>query len=161
MTTMPRTLEEHAAFVRALARSLVLDSHGADDVVKETWVAALERPPRHDANPRAWLARIVERFASRRLRSRERRERRETAAAQPERTEPVDEGVSRAELLRSVTDAVLALEEPYRTAVLLRFYEGLDAHAIAERTGTPLATVRSRLQRALARLREELDREHG
>ncbi len=161
MNPTPQTLAQHAAFVRTLAQSLVAESHAADDVVQDTWLAALERPPRHVANPRAWLGRIVERFAWRRGRSGDRRRRREEAAARPERLEAVDEGLARAEILRRVTDAVLALEEPYRTAVLLRFYEGLEAREIAERTGAPLTTVRSRLQRALARLRERLDREHG
>jgi hypothetical protein len=53
------------------------------------------------------------------------------------------------------------LEDPYRTAILLRYFEGLAPAAIAARTGTPLRTVHTRLHRALARLRAELDRAHG
>ncbi len=41
--------------------------------------------------------------------------------------------------------------------MLLRFYEDLTAPAIAERIGVPEPTVRSRLRRALERLRESLD----
>jgi RNA polymerase sigma-70 factor (ECF subfamily) len=161
MQPTPQTLAEHAAFVRSLARALVADPHGADDVVQETWLAALERPPRHGSNPRAWLARLVERLAWRGSRSSERRSRREGAAARPEGIEGTDELVGRVEVLRRVTDAVLALEEPYRSTVLLRFYEGLETSEIARRVDVPLATVRSRLQRSLVKLRERLDREHG
>jgi hypothetical protein len=53
------------------------------------------------------------------------------------------------------------LEEPYQEAVLLRYYEGLSPKEIAARTSAPIATVRSRLQRALDQLRSRLDRESG
>ena len=62
---------------------------------------------------------------------------------------------------RAVVEAVARLDEPYRAAILLRYFEGLAPAAIAARTGTPLRTVHTRLYRALARLRTELDRAHG
>lgn len=161
MALTPETLAEHASFVRTLARSLVADPHAADDLVQDAWVAALERPPRHRANLGAWLGTIVERLAWRRARSTSRRTIREEAATRPEPLAAVDEMIARGEILRRVTDAVLALEEPYQSTVLLRFYEGLEAREIAERACVPLATVRSRLQRALALLRTRLDRDHG
>ena len=43
-----------------------------------------------------------------------------------------------------------------RTAVLLRFLEGLDVPAIAERTGKPDDTVRYRIRRGLDLLRRDL-----
>ena len=42
-----------------LARELVRDAASADDVLQETWLAALERPPRGGANVRGWLARAA------------------------------------------------------------------------------------------------------
>jgi len=56
---------------------------------------------------------------------------------------------------------VFALDEPFRTVVLLRFFDDLAPRAIARQLGVPLATVHSRLQRGLARLRERLDRRPG
>ena len=52
---------------------------------------------------------------------------------------------------------VLALEEPYRETVLLRFFEDLPLKAIADRMRAPLETVRTRLRRGLAMLRSELE----
>jgi DNA-directed RNA polymerase specialized sigma24 family protein len=116
----PEPLQRHAAFVRRLARELVGDAHGGEDVEQEAWLAALEHPPRHGANPRAWLAVVVRRLAARGRRAAGRRARREEAAARPERVEGPDEVAARRETLRRVTDAVLALEEPYQTALFPR-----------------------------------------
>jgi hypothetical protein len=57
--------------------------------------------------------------------------------------------------------AILALDEPYRGVVLLRYEQGLDIRAIAERFGRSAATVRSQVSRAHDQLRARLDREFG
>ena len=44
----PPTFEDllrHSAWVQALARTLVRDADLAEDLVQETWLAALRRPP--------------------------------------------------------------------------------------------------------------------
>jgi len=161
MQPTPQSLAEHAAFVRTLAQRLVGDPHEAEDLAQETWLAALRRPPRNDSAPQAWLHTVLQRFAWRAGRGASRRHARERAVARPERIEGADAAVVRGELLRTVTDAVLALDEPYQSTVLARFYEGLDAHALAAREGVPVATVRSRTHRALELLRARLDRVHG
>jgi hypothetical protein len=69
--------------------------------------------------------------------------------------------VERAEMHRLVVDRVLALPEPYREALLLRYFEELSAAEVAERQEVPVATARTRLQRGLERLRRELDQIHG
>ena len=151
----------HADWVRALARTLVRDPGAADDVAQESWLDALERPPGDARNLRGWLARIVRNAAGQRARSEARRDARERAAARPEALPDTAELVARTELQREVVGHVLSLDEPYRTTVLLRYFQGLEARDIAARQGVPLATVRTRLQRAMGQLRERLDREHG
>ena len=37
-------------YVRRLARGLLLDDHAVDDVVQQTWVAALRHPPTESAS---------------------------------------------------------------------------------------------------------------
>lgn len=56
--------------------------------------------------------------------------------------------------------AIQALPEVYRTAIVLRFQDSMSAAEIANELGLPVATVRSRIQRGLQNLRSELDR-HG
>lgn len=154
-------LLRHADFVRAVARRLVLGEAQVDDVVQQTWLAALEHPPRRRGRLRAWLGAVARNFALRAAREARRRAHRERVAARHEAAPSAAETVAELAAHRRVVDAVLALDEPYRTAVLLRFYHGLPPREIARRTGVPGATARTRLHRALGLLRARLDGEHG
>ncbi len=60
---------------------------------------------------------------------------------------------------RTLRRLVSDLAPTARAAVVLRFQEGLEPREIAELLDVPLATVKSRLHRALAVLRERLVRE--
>jgi RNA polymerase sigma-70 factor (ECF subfamily) len=153
------TLLAQRAWVRDLARSLVRDENRADDLEQQAWLAALEHPPRDEASPRGWLATVLRRAMGKDRRSDARRGAREQVAARTEALPPVDDLVAHAEILERLVRAVLDLEEPYRSAVLLRYFEGLEPGEIARRTGTPVETIRSRLRRALERLRERFDAE--
>ncbi len=62
---------------------------------------------------------------------------------------------------REIVDEVLALDEPYRSAILLRFFENLPPRAIAQRLDVPVTTVQCRLTRGLRRLRARLDDSRG
>ena len=152
---------KHRGFVRSLARSLVRDEHRADDLVQETWLAALEQPPGILRSPRSWLARVVRNFARMAYRKEHRRSRHERGAPSTPSLLSPEELVRREETLRSVTEAVFRLEEPFRTTLLLRFYDDLGLDEIAVRTGAPPGTVKSRLHRGLRRLRGMLDEAHG
>jgi RNA polymerase sigma factor (sigma-70 family) len=154
-------LLRHAPWMRALARSLVLDDATADDVTQDAWVVALEHPPRATASLGGWLATVVRSLVARRARGESRRRARERAAAATEALESTDDVVARAGIHRRLVDAVLALDEPYRSTLLLRFFDGLPPRAIAERKGLNDATVRTHLKRGLDRLRERFDAEHG
>ena len=48
-------LAAHSVSLRALARHLVGDPHAAEDVVQDTWLRALERPPARMDTLGAWL----------------------------------------------------------------------------------------------------------
>ncbi|MHC5021507.1 MAG: sigma-70 family RNA polymerase sigma factor [Planctomycetota bacterium] len=149
----------HWPFVRALARRLVHESD-ADDVAQETMLTALERPPRAGGSLRGWLAAVARNVARQGWRSDARRQRREDAVRVVDATLSTAAIVERESQRRLVADAVIALAEPYRAAVVLRYFEGLKPGAIAERLGIPVETVRTRLKRAVAELREQLDARH-
>ena len=154
-------LMRHGRFVRALARSLLADEHAAEDVAQEAWLRYFQRPPRSALDPRGWFARVVRNLASNARRDRDGRSEREQNLGGADPSEARADPVVQAEILRSVVDAVLALDEPYRDVVLARYFRDWEPSRIARETGAPIATVKSRLQRALSLLREKLDRTHG
>jgi RNA polymerase sigma factor (sigma-70 family) len=157
----PEQLLAHAGWVKGLARSLVFDQARVDDVVQETWMAALGRGPRAARDTRAWLGGILRNVVRQQARGERRRRQREEAAARPERDESGTDLVAKAEWLRTLVDAVLELREPYRSTVLAVDLDGESAADLARRLGVSAATVRSRRARALAMLRERLDASHG
>ena len=55
-----------------------------------------------------------------------------------------------------VREAVLVLNAEQRTAVHLAFFEGLSHPEVAERMGSPVGTVKSRLRLAAQRLKSAL-----
>ncbi|MBK7876970.1 MAG: sigma-70 family RNA polymerase sigma factor [Planctomycetes bacterium] len=150
-----------------LARSLVRDRGVAEELAQDAWTRVLERPARlthGDLEPRtvrAYLGRIVRNLAHDRRRTDEHRGERERVAARPEAQPGADELALRFELHKRVVECVHALEEPYRSAILLRWFEGLPPRAIGRRLGVPVKTVNTRLDRALAILRARLDRDFG
>ena len=154
-------LLRHAGFLRRLARDLVGDPAAAEDAVQEVWLRALEKPPRHGANVRGWLRVVLTNLVRSNARGESRREARERdravdTAGELLATNPSDEAT-----LRSVTEAVLALEEPLRSTVLQHYFQGLTTAEIATRDHLPVSTVKSRLQRALEMLRERMKRTNG
>ncbi|MCE9637291.1 MAG: sigma-70 family RNA polymerase sigma factor [Planctomycetes bacterium] len=156
-TSVPaEELLRHREWVRALARSLVRDDATADDLAQDAWLAAAETPPLRTDAPRSWFGRVLRTRAIDAFRSRSRRDAREALVARPEATPSAADTVALAESHRLVVDAVMDLDEPYRTAVLLRFFEDLPPREVARRTGVPIETARTRVRRGVERLRERL-----
>ncbi len=151
----------HHEWVSRLARQLA--GAGADDVEQETWLAALRSPPDSRRSTRPWLATVVRNVVKLRWRDGTRLTRREQAyqAVGSTEVEAVDQVYERMELQRFVAEQVMALEEPLRQVVVLRYVEGLDASRIAELVNAPPGTVRWRLKTALDQLRSALDARCG
>ena len=149
-------LLEHQSFLRDLARALVREPSDADELVQEAYLAMLYRPPRGVRSVKSFLAGVVRNMAGRMRRREARLARREEAAARPERVPAAADLATQAETQREVLSAVLALAEPYRTTVLMRYFGGLRAAEIAAQSGVPASTVRSRLRRAQAQLKQTL-----
>ncbi|MCP3916775.1 MAG: sigma-70 family RNA polymerase sigma factor [bacterium] len=152
-----RHLLEHAPWVKSLAHHLIPDPAAAEDAVQDTWEAALRRQPGLDRPLRPWLGRVLGNFARLQQRAASRRLGRERAVAREEATPSAARLVENAELQRTLVDAVLALKEPARSTILLRYYEQESPARIAALQGVPAATVRSRIKRALETLRADLD----
>jgi RNA polymerase sigma-70 factor (ECF subfamily) len=152
----PASLVAHTEGLRALARSLVGDAHLAEDVVQDALLAAVRRPPAPGVPLGPWLVGAVRNLARFAMRSRSRRAVRDRAVGTHADVEAPDAVVARAEVHRRLVDALLAMPEPYRATLLLRYFEGREPVEIAAATGVPAATVRTRVHRGLAMLRDVL-----
>lgn len=150
----------NTAWMRRLAQRLVADAAERDDVVQAAWLQALVHASA-TPNVRPWLAAVVRNVARMGFRGQARRRAREDAAILATRPATPEELVDRVETEREVATELLALDEPYRTTLLLRYYEDLSAADIARRVGVPAATVRSQLKRGLEALRARLDQKRG
>jgi RNA polymerase sigma-70 factor (ECF subfamily) len=160
----PERLLAQTAWVRRLARSLARDEASADDLAQESFVAALRRPPAGAADEtrlRAWFGFVLRNMAFRRTRSDARREERERRSADGGRSDSDERAEELEELRAELFGHVKALPESSREVLLLHYFEELDSAEIARRLGVPDSTVRNRLRRALAELRERLERRHG
>ncbi len=157
----PEGLLEHLDWVHRLARRLTADSGLAEDAAQEAAMALSLQPPGKGVNVRAWLGGVLKNRIRQGRRAAGRRSHHEAASARAEVQPSALDLVARASVQRQVVDTVLGLREPYRTVVLLRYFEGLTPGKIAAREGLPVETVKTRLKRGLALLREQLDAEHG
>ncbi len=139
-----------------VALAVAHDAAEAEDLLQETFLAALGAAATHDpARPVVpWLVGILRHRAAR-----ARRRRRATTDAsdslQGGAASPADTAWE-AERAARVHAALEALDEPQRTTALLRWRHGLEPSEIAALRREPATAVRARLHRALLHLRREL-----
>jgi RNA polymerase sigma-70 factor (ECF subfamily) len=130
----------------------------AADVLWQVWRQA-ETYNRARGSVGAWLMTVVRSRAIDRLRSRNARasahERAGDEAGAHGAADPVAD-LHSAELRRAVAAAMAKLHENERAVLELAYFSDLSQSIIAERTGLPLGTVKSRIRSALLKLREGL-----
>jgi RNA polymerase sigma-70 factor (ECF subfamily) len=153
-------LAETSEWAHRLAMRLVGDSHLAEDVVQEAYLAALRHP---DAarTPTAWLAGTIRNLAIGKRRDRARREVRERRASREEAVPSAADAAARLEQQEVLICAILEIDEPFRGALIARHVDGLSPRAIAARDDVPVATVNGRIARGMTRLRARLNAKHG
>ena len=150
------------------ARAILKDDSLAEDALQEAYLAAFRHMDefRGDAALSTWLTRIVVNQALQALR----RTRRDRVVVPFEESDAQHEALNVADspdtgpenmLLRAQTRRLIernidALPEGYRTVFVLREVEDLTVEETAAALDIPPATVRTRLFRAKARLRESL-----
>ncbi len=145
-----------------VARTLVpTDRHLADDLAQDAYLSALQHQPTSERSLRSWFGTVLRNLVRQDQRSRLHRLAREERAARAEAQGSTLEHVETLAVHRRLVEAVLALDEPYRETIVLRYFEELSPSAIARKKRLPVATVKTRLARGLAELRQRLAREYG
>src|SRR6185436_13653056 len=158
----PEDLLAHSAWLQRLAARLVEPS-SAEDLVQETWAAAVRAQPDRDRPLRPWLAEVLRNLVRMRARGAARwRTRAEKVRASDDVALPSpEELLTYHEAQRMVAEEVARLEEPFRSAVLLCYGQGMEPSEIARRLSIPAGTVRWRLKRGLDEVRDKLDQRYG
>jgi RNA polymerase sigma factor (sigma-70 family) len=148
------------AWLRRVARALVNDQHLAEDLAQDAWVASVEHR-RFGPDARHWLRGLLRNRTSAHFRQRAARDQRERQSSRGDVAPAPDEVLAELQLRERVAHELGALEEPYRTAVYLRFVAGHSLRETARRMGVAPATATERVQAGLVRLRRRLDGAHG
>jgi len=161
-----RLVRPHFDRLYRLAWRLTGSKAEADDLFQELLIKAfgmLDELVKID-KPGSWLSRVMynlfidekRRFARRRLHTVEEGEMAgDGLAGLAGGDDPVYDN-QRLEKIRRLETALAQLSDEHRIVVLLHDTEGYKLAEIQELTGTPVGTVKSRLHRARARLREIL-----
>ena len=153
--------DRHAARLLGLAHRILGDTGEAEEVVQETFLYAWRNASSFDPSRGSVLAWLL---VAARSRSIDRlRTRRPAAARGRDDTDPLEripaagdvEAESAAREWESRCRTALgSLPSEQREALDLAYFEGLTHAEIAERTGTPLGTVKTRIRLGLMKLRE-------
>jgi RNA polymerase sigma-70 factor (ECF subfamily) len=150
----------HGRFLYTVAYRLTGNDADAQDLVQEVLLRvrrglATYRP----GSLEAWLSRITTNAFLDETRRRKRRPS-EPLPEDPDRVlvggDDAATALARATLSDDVQDALRALPDEYRAAVVLCDVVGLPYHEIADQLGVPVGTVRSRIHRGRAALRTAL-----
>lgn len=151
----------HQRSLLSLAERLLGDPARADEAVAQALLQESRGARAPAAQPLPFLRAVVRNFARRARRDEVVRRRHEGAAAAPATAPAAADLAAREQLRHRVAEAVLALDEPYRTTVALVYLEEVPVAVAAAQLGIAEATVRVRLHRAREELRRRLDREFG
>jgi RNA polymerase sigma-70 factor (ECF subfamily) len=156
-----------------IARAILKDDSEAEDAVQEAYVAAFLQIGafRGGSKLSTWVARIVINEALGRLRKQKRQntvvpfsedyrspEVQETVSIDQAGSSP-EQAAMRAEIRALLEAKIDDLPIGFRTVFIMRELEEMTVEETAECLGIPAATVRTRLFRARALLRESLARE--
>ena len=155
-----KLFDYYAPRVKSFLVGKGLTQAAADDVLQETMLAVWQKAASYDpakAKLSTWVFTIARYKYIDRLRHEGRRPT-ETADFDLHESDNVlsDDEVLHEQRQEAVQAAIANLPAKQQSVIFLSFVKGLAHNEIAERLGLPLGTVKSRIRRSFAQLREEL-----
>ena len=163
----PRALEElydrYGAILKAVVLRVVHDETEADDLLQEVllqvWARAENYSP-EKGKPLGWLVTLARRRAIDRLRQRRAYQRAtdryevecKQIKGEPQTDHSVERDIERGDLRELLDGLMIALPAGQREAITLAFFKGMSQREIANGTGVPLGTVKTRIELGLRKL---------
>lgn len=151
--------------VYGLAYRIVLDVTCAEDITQDVYLQVWRSAGTFDGQRgtvTSWLVTIVRSRSLDRLRARRRQasllqqDEAEIGSRSDPRPDPESASVAAARA-RQIQDALAALPPGERQAIELAYFDGFSHSEIVVKTGFALGTVKTRIRRGMARLRNSLD----
>ena len=144
--TPEQLVRTYGDMVYRLAYAQTRSRHDADDIFQDVFLQVVRRRPQFEseAHEKAWLIRVTLNCLKSHWR-----------AAWRRHDVPLNDRIPfPAPEERALDEALRRLAPKYRAAVHLYYYEGYSAEEIARMSGEKPSTIRTRLTRARAQLRE-------
>jgi len=156
--------DRHAARLLGLARRVLGDGGEAEEVLQEVFLFAWRSAGAFDparGQVLTWLlivtrSRAIDRLRARRGGSRPEIRSLEEIPEGPASSEDVEAASAGRQWEILCRSAVRELPDDQRRALELAYFEGLTHQEIAQRTSTPLGTVKTRVRLGLMKLRERM-----
>lgn len=166
---LSRLYDQTAALIHGLALRILRDTADAEEVTADVFAQAWRMSASFDAargNPMSWLVMMTRSRAIDRLRSRDTRRKRERtmedAGPLADSAPGAEQRTIESQQQRMVREALSELGDDQRELIRMAFYQGLSHSELAERTGLPLGTVKTRIRLGMMKLRTRFEmREEG
>jgi len=158
--SLGRLYDRYSGLVYSVALRVLRDTAAAEEILQDIFMQLWQKASQFDAERGslpAWLLVMTRNRAISRLRRRDPISEatiEEASASLPYR---LDNFLIQQELLGKVRMAMDGLPVSQRETLELAYFEGLSHSEIAERTGEPLGTIKTRLRSGVQMLRQQCD----
>jgi len=156
-SAMAALYDRYSSIVYSVALRVLQDTGAAEDVLQDIFMQLWRNPGAFDANRgnmAAWLAVIARHRAIDTLRRRRPENSLEDVVVVVE--SDLASATDRARAMDKVRGAIQVMSPPQRSALEMAYFEGLTHVEIAEKTGEPLGTIKTRIRAGLLSLRKVL-----
>ncbi len=154
---MAALYDRYSSIVYSVALRVLQDTGAAEDVLQDVFMQLWRNPGAFDASRghmAAWLAVIARHRAIDALRRRRPENDIENVviSIDPDLASDAD----RSRVMDKVRGALQTMPAPQKSALEMAYFEGLTHSEIAEKTGEPLGTIKTRIRSGLLSLRKVL-----
>lgn len=156
--------DRYSGMLFSMVVRIVRDAQAAEEILQDLFLQLWRSPERFDESRgslAAWLMVSARNRALSRLRRREYRESPEDLESFPAIAVPssvnIEEEAQRIQFMDRLRGAMAALPAEQREVLELAYFEGMTQTEIADRTGCPLGTVKTRARTAMQYLKQIFD----